>query len=324
MRLNRALYSSFQRAGGFSFAKYLSRNHPKVLMFHRISVNGENGSVPVDIFRKQVRAIKDGFNAVTVNELVKLSDKNLIKNSIAITFDDGYSDFMEYAFPILQEEGVSATLFITTGFVNGDLWLWPDQIRYALSRRDGKTVSVDGLPEVFTINDSLDYCWNNVADYCLTLDSVGRNRLIKDLYGSLDLDMPKLAPKEYMAVSWSDLKQMHSLGLELGSHSYSHPILSNLTVKEIKFELEESKRMIAKNLSIDVDGFCYPNGMPNDFNRAAKDALYELGYKCAVTAFPSKKPLADLYQIGRYNGGSSLDEFYKTIYGLKYLSMFLR
>ncbi len=59
-----------------------------------------------------------------------------LKNAVVITVDDGYLDFYEIAFPALREAGLPATLFLTTRFVDGDIWLWPDQVRYILEHSE--------------------------------------------------------------------------------------------------------------------------------------------------------------------------------------------
>jgi peptidoglycan/xylan/chitin deacetylase (PgdA/CDA1 family) len=95
-----------------------------VLMYHEIAEASETGSrlavSPAD-FAAQLGYLRGaGFTAITASELSaglagdigKLPDR-----PIALTFDDGYADFHSRALPALDDHGCTATLFVTTGWV---------------------------------------------------------------------------------------------------------------------------------------------------------------------------------------------------------------
>lgn len=322
MSFKNILFNIGKPCGLFSVTKHIARAHPRILMYHRISGSSGGKNLPVDIFRKQIQTIKKTFNPTTIPDLISSCiEGNPIKDAVVVTFDDGYHDFADYAFPILQEERVPAVLFATTGFINGDLWLWPDQIMYAVENRGNQSVSFPGASGTLDKNLSDDECWNYIADFCLTLPPEERNEVICQLYRNIDLDIPNEAPDRFRSLSWQQVKEMQALGLTVESHSYSHPILTKLTDQEIINELKKSKEMIQTNLGCKVQGFCYPNGMKSDFDFRVKNALIELGYSWGVTAYPTLSPLADLFEISRYNAGASMEDFFKTVFGVKYLSM---
>jgi len=316
------LYDFGKPCGLFYATKWIAKSHPRILMYHRISGTTGNGEFPVDVFRSQIKTLKKWFNPVSISQLISsFSVGRSIQNAVVVTFDDGYYDFAEYAFPILQEEGVPVTLFATTGFINDDLWLWPDQILYALESCERRPICVDGIKGLSDSNLNNKECWNIIADHCLTLSSEKRDIVIRNLYRSLDLVIPSRAPERFRPLSWSQIKDMQKFGLTVGSHSYSHPVLSKLSDQQIYNELNLSKEMIERNLDCSVEGFCYPNGMKCDFDCRVKSTLIEIGYKWAVTAYPTPSPLADLFEISRYSAGASMEQYFKTVFGLKYLSM---
>ena len=77
---------------------------------------------------------KKHFPLVTLANLAGQIKSGIVEPGQAvITVDDGYRDFYDIAFPVLREEGVPATFFVTTGFIDGQIWLWPDLLEYALS-----------------------------------------------------------------------------------------------------------------------------------------------------------------------------------------------
>ncbi|HSM58669.1 MAG TPA: polysaccharide deacetylase family protein [Candidatus Sulfomarinibacteraceae bacterium] len=99
-----------------------------ILMYHYISEPPEDAdeyrtdlSVSPENFRRQMRYLADnGFTTVSLYDLslAVTARKALPEKPIILTFDDGYLDNYENAFPILQEFGFHGTFFIVTEFVD--------------------------------------------------------------------------------------------------------------------------------------------------------------------------------------------------------------
>lgn len=257
---------------------------------------------------------------MTLQELIQAHDEGRVpEHAVVITFDDGYRDFAELAFPIMQELDIPVTLFVTTGFVSGELWLWPDQLRYALSKTEVCKIELVGLQGELEIQKQPVRCWHRIADYCMTLPNNEKLRLIDELYSRLGIVKPRYAPDNYRALSWKQIRDMVGRGLEVGSHSYSHPILTHLDDDELDIELNSSKAHIERELGITAMAFCYPNGQPVDFDDRVQAAVRAAGYSYAITAYPGKKPLSDRWALNRYSVNNSFDIFERTVYGMTYL-----
>ncbi|RBP25687.1 polysaccharide deacetylase [Marinobacter pelagius] len=308
--------------GALKVSKYLSRHHPKILMYHRVSDNINERALAVELFRKHINIIKKDFHPMTLRSLLEANENGAIpNNAVALTFDDGYSDFAEQAFPILRDAKVPATLFVTTGFVDRDIWLWPDQIRYAIDNTNKHVLNHPAFHEQFYVKSNPKRIWNIFADYCLKIQNDEKIDLIEELFSSLEVHFPEKAPKEYEAVSWDQIKRMVADGLDVGSHSNSHPILTKVHQDQLISELETSKKILEKKLGRTIDIFCYPNGQDSDFDENIKSAIQSCGYKYAVCAYPAKYPLQDKMNINRYPAGESIDAFQKRVYGLNFLTM---
>ena len=117
-------------------------------MYHRFAAESSPHAVGVREFEYQVKEIARLFRPKTMRELAEelVSPQRAQPGSVAITVDDGYADFHEYALPVLKRNGVAATVFVTTGFVDRQLWLWPDVIEYALEHGTKPRFSL-ALPE---------------------------------------------------------------------------------------------------------------------------------------------------------------------------------
>jgi peptidoglycan/xylan/chitin deacetylase (PgdA/CDA1 family) len=82
-------------------------------------------------------------------------------------------------------------------------------------------------------------------------------------------------------LSWSEIEEMSTNGISLGSHTLSHDSLAGLTLGEAKREIQESKRRLEERLSQTVELFSYPYGTVRDFNEDVKTLVAESGYTCA-------------------------------------------
>jgi len=89
-----------------------------VLTYHRIRDDGEDPDISVSSkeFEKQITYLKKYFNIISLNTLVDNIEKqtNIVRDNIAITFDDGYKDNFLNAYPILKKYQMPATIFLVS------------------------------------------------------------------------------------------------------------------------------------------------------------------------------------------------------------------
>jgi peptidoglycan/xylan/chitin deacetylase (PgdA/CDA1 family) len=102
-----------------------------VLTYHSIDGSGSPISVDETTFRRQLSSLVSG--AVVGRTLEDLLGSSPADNAVALTFDDGYANFAEVAWPLLRDHGVPATLFVVTDFV-GRSRAWNDGPGYGLPR----------------------------------------------------------------------------------------------------------------------------------------------------------------------------------------------
>jgi len=322
MTLNDLIYRFVRPLGGLQVAKYLARRHPRILMYHRIASNASRGALDVEVFRHQIQTIKKEFNPISLEDLMIAHEHGGVPdNAVVITFDDGYADFYENAFPVLREEGIPCTLFVTTGFVNGHLWLWPDRLRFCVDQTRCDHVCFPEIEKKLSTPQDRHEAWNALADHCLELPDQDKNIFIQRVADQLKVKLPPNAPDQYKGLNWDQVREISSAGIEIGSHSVSHPILTSLDPHELERELVVSRETIETEIEKPVKAFCYPNGQPVDINERVKSAVRSAGYQYALVAFPDSMPLVDFWAIHRYPGSTSNAMFEKIIYGLIYLRL---
>ena len=102
--------------------------------------------------------------------------------------------------------------------------------------------------------------------------------LLQQLAERAAVNIPKAPVAPFTAVTWEQLKEMQSEGLDIGSHTVTHPILSSLNNEEITHELMSSGENIQSKLGKYPSGLCYPNGRLIDINNQVIAQAKKSGY----------------------------------------------
>ena len=295
------------------FAKWLTRNTPKIMMYHSFSECEKNGYVSKQHFEWQLQTIKRHSTPVSLIDLATAYEnkKPVPKNAVVITIDDGYKNVYDYAFPLLKKYQIPATFFVTTNFIDQTDWLWPDKVKWLLNNTNTKETHIefDGF--------RTELCFGALNHLCLNLENAKKLRFIEHLAKQLDVTLPVNTPSEFAACTWQELKEMQSNGIEVGSHTLSHPSLGQVSVDQAHLEIEQSLAVINSNLGDVARTFCYPNGQPTDYNASILKIVEAAGYKAGVTAFPDILELKKAFAWRRYNGGGNREHFLKVINGVE-------
>jgi hypothetical protein len=121
-RLKRGARRLADASGAFAVARRLTRHLPRILMYHQFSAPGSAPSdgTPADLFREQLLHITRCYEPIRLQDLARahVNGQSLPARSVAITIDDGHTSFRRWAFPLLQEFGVPATLFVVSDLLS--------------------------------------------------------------------------------------------------------------------------------------------------------------------------------------------------------------
>ncbi|MBI48401.1 MAG: polysaccharide deacetylase [Marinobacter sp.] len=325
-----SLFSKVVRSAGplgaYALARHLCKNQPRILMYHRFhSGNGIDG-----FFESQVRHIKNHYQPFSLVGLLAHIDKHgsVPKHAIVVTVDDGYRDFYQEAFPVLHKHGVPATLFATTGFIDGRLWLWPDKVSWILNHaekiRENTKVGPVFMEASLIRQDIAGHYWQSLIDHALSIPDQEKHDLIHFLANALEVDLPEQAPDVYAPCSWSELWEMQSAGIEIGGHTVTHPTLGQVTPEQAHAEIVGCRDELNEHLGERARTFCYPNGQPSDFQDFLLSIVRESGFYGAVTAFPDAKGIRERFAMRRHACGDDDFQFQKAVSGIEYLGQKLR
>lgn len=315
--------------GGYALARRLTAQEPRILMYHRFSEQPSNGAVSAGRFAEQLSYVREHFNPITLNQLVAglFGGQQLPPNAVVLTVDDGYADFHDIAWPILRQYGVPATLFVATGFINRDLWLWPDQMSWILRQApDSEDPFVRPGLSLTGQAAQADYAgqWERLNDYCLSVSDSDKHATLEALATHWELVLPEQPPKSSKACTWAQLKAMEAQGIEIGGHTVTHPSLGQVTGENARWEIRHCQKMLEEHLGEKVRPFCYPNGTAKDFDERVKRSVQEAGFSCAVAAYHDAAGTQDRWALRRHSGAQDWFQFYKATNGVELLGNRLR
>lgn len=282
------------------------RNRLSILIFHRV-LPAPDPLLPGEVHAAQFDAIcgwlREGFNVLPLDEAVnRLRAHSLPPRALAITFDDGYADNHEVAWPILRRHGLSATFFIATGFLDGGR-MFNDSVIEAVRRTAATQLDVRALAlkdlDVLPVHD-LQARRQTIA--CL-LDAVKYEPqpLRDELVGALAERAGVPLPSDLMMRS-DQVLALHRGGMQIGAHTRSHPILAKVEDLALRDEIFGGKSDLEALTGSPVTLFAYPNGKPfSDYLANSVSAVREAGFEAAVsTAWGVARPEDDPLQLPRF------------------------
>jgi peptidoglycan/xylan/chitin deacetylase (PgdA/CDA1 family) len=184
----------------------------------------------------------------------------------ALTFDDGWRDNFEHAFPVLRHHAAPATIFLVSGMTGTDLEFWPNR----LARRLAQLRPGEGLPDPLgrLLAPVIEHAHSAGAWSLQDLDrAVVLSKQLGDeqVGAALDAVPAGIAPTAITraVLNNDELRTMAASGLvRFGSHTRTHRrFRSDLPPEVLEREIAGSHAEIAESVgSAGVGVFCYPNG----------------------------------------------------------------
>jgi peptidoglycan/xylan/chitin deacetylase (PgdA/CDA1 family) len=288
-----------------------------ILMYHRVD---ELSSDPFSLavtpqrFAEHMEALRKYSRPTSLRQLTKiLQQGKRPRRAVVVTFDDGYTDNLYNAKPVLERYDIPATVFVTTGHI-GDRreFMWDELERLLLqpgTLPEALLFKVNGESFQWELGQAASY---SEADYQLhrrwtteERDDPGpRQTLYRSLHRLLK-PLPEVEQQKSLnqLLAWAgaaadgrpthrtmtsdEVRRLAEGGLvEVGSHTVTHPVLSQLSSASQRHEIQASKAHLEEILGEPVRSFAYPFGGEADYSVETANILREAGFDCACSNFP--------------------------------------
>lgn len=279
----------------------------EVYMFHRVMPNDKSIkpiaelSVTPSRFEQFIKDRIDKLDFISVDEMysVMKNKQKRTKPFAVITFDDGYSDNYEFAYPILKKYNVPFCIYLSVNLVNkGEkVWNYP-LIAERIVRNN----------EYLELADGTQYCCQTDEDKDKTfmaLKSWILNQPYDKLQDEFIIQFEKYLNDDVFVaetLTWSRVEEMSEDSLcTFGSHTMSHCRLSFSEQDWLEYELSESKKEIESHIGEPVEHLSYPYGWKTDVSLAAAEYANKAGYKTAMISWGGtvRKYDRDMYHVKR-------------------------
>jgi peptidoglycan/xylan/chitin deacetylase (PgdA/CDA1 family) len=296
--------------------RWIRKDAPLVLSYHRVvddfSLHSQD-SIPamlisVAMLERQLDWIGSRYRFVSLDELATSlqGKKSFPKPLAAVTFDDGYQDVYDHAWPLLKRKGIPAALFVVTDVIGTSKLQYHDKLYLLLVMAFASKVPSprELLASLLALDipplDPQNF-GNGDVDYSKAVNSllgVLPQCEIERLIGLLEKQTGLVpGPREAQhALTWEMVKKMHQSGVVVGSHTRTHAVLPNESQEKIRDEIEGSRRELEQRLGARILHFAYPDGR---FNDSTVKALASSGYRFAYTTGPIRRSDCPLLTIPR-------------------------
>jgi peptidoglycan/xylan/chitin deacetylase (PgdA/CDA1 family) len=297
----------------------MTRRSARIVMYHRFSASDAPRRTSAATFEEQVKFLSRYYAPCRMDHLLDRLDAsdNRGKGLVALTVDDGYRDFLEFAYPVLERYGVPVTLYVTTDFIDGR-WLWFDALRHLVTCADTGSyvlpLATGGVRFTLSTPATRELAWHRLGDAFLALSSSERAGAMTALENVLGVLVPAQPSADSQPMTWAELRGLDPTLVEIGSHTCSHPNLSKCSESEITYELLESKARIEHEIRRPVRSFAYPNGQPGDYSPQVAGAVERAGYSSGVVAHGALvRSGAVRFALQRLSAPAQYPEFCRTI-----------
>jgi peptidoglycan/xylan/chitin deacetylase (PgdA/CDA1 family) len=280
------------RLGGRHLSKLARWSGVLALNYHRI---GDAAGSPYDHnlysatqdgFAEQMAFLARHFHVIGPEDLAGLTDAPKGRH-VLVTFDDGYRDNFETAFPVLRAQGVRATFFVTAGFLDDGLLAWWDEIAWMVRHATRSRLPAGEWlkTELSTDNIHLEATIHALLKQYKSLDATRCADFVSWLAQATGSGRcpPDDARKTWM--TWDMVREMRAAGMTIGGHTVHHPVLSRLGPEQQAAEVIGTGERLRAELGEPMRWFAYPVGGRDAFDIHTRRALELAGVDLAFSYY---------------------------------------
>jgi peptidoglycan/xylan/chitin deacetylase (PgdA/CDA1 family) len=259
------------------------------------------------VFERQIAFLARHYGCISMDQLLEAlgAGRPLPRNAVVVTFDDGYRDNYDVAFPILRRHKVPAMFYVTTGALEGGEPLWPSEARY-LVHQAGSEITGPFPARRYDLGTPAlrERAARDLKLWLVALPTGQRQDALRELRRHTGVDLRVL--RDGM-MTWTHVREMQKGGMHFGSHTVTHPLLPSIPLAEARAEIAGSKQALEAELGGTVRHFSYPNPSGGiHWTPAVREIVREAGFATSVTSQSGYvQPGDDVLTIHRLNPSHS-------------------
>jgi peptidoglycan/xylan/chitin deacetylase (PgdA/CDA1 family) len=234
-------------------------------------------------FDAQLETIAARFRVINSSELLELIEggAGITEPLAMISFDDGYEDNYSKAFPLLAARNLPAIFFLPTNFIGTANIPWWDAVAWLVRNTDENILQLRGLGEPITV-ETVDIARSirQVLRWFKGRPNTSSIEKLEELAVACNCELEADAASA-LFMTWDQAREMLNAGMDIGSHTLSHQILSDLNLDEQREELSRSKSILETEIGSEVSVLAYPAGGLDSYTRETARLARGCGYRAA-------------------------------------------
>jgi peptidoglycan/xylan/chitin deacetylase (PgdA/CDA1 family) len=284
--------------GGLASVHHLVNKDIKILAYHRVLPREPEEGFPYDLelvsawadeFDWQMAYLAKHYQVITCHELAGFMDAGVWpdKPCVMVTFDDGYLDNHDVALPILQRHGLPAVVFVTTGYIGGEGTFWYDQLVHEVLHSQANRLMLTPGGEHVDLGHgeaARRVACTRLLRHMKRVSNDERLATLARWHDDLGVNSKPDPASQHRPMNWTHVKALSDAGVEIGSHTVTHPVLSRIQdVEHLKREFAASKEAIEAHLGKPVLSVAYPTGGRTAYTEQVMACAEQCGYRFAFT-----------------------------------------
>lgn len=237
-------------------------------------------------FDRQMLFLKRHFDIAHPEDLEMLQAQRRGRH-VVVTFDDGYRDNYDHAFPVLKAHGIPATFFVSTGFLDAPRLAAWDEIAWMVRSSPER-----GLPPGKWFGEDIRFDEPHRERAVRRLVARYKQLSEDEVAGFLDHLAERTRSGRFPAaqagdcwMTWDMVRTMHAAGMRIGGHTVNHPVLAHLPHARQQQEIHGCAERLKDELGMPMTIFSYPFGYVGTFNEETRACLREQGVQVAFSFY---------------------------------------
>ncbi len=229
--------------------------------------------------------VERGFEVLSLGEVEqRLSEGDFDRPFACFTFDDGYRDNKQYAYPIFHRYGLPFAIYVPTDFPDGRGDLWWLKLEKVVSALTTVEVKMHGAWTSFECRTRAqkETAFDQIYWWLRSIPETEARDVVNDLCRLHEIDVETLCSD--LVMNWHEIRDLASDPLvTIGAHTRRHFALAKLSASEARLEIEDSVRRLEAELGRPCRHFSFPYGDAGSAGPREFEMVCELGLKTAVT-----------------------------------------
>lgn len=298
--------NTLHAVGLTSILRMKKANRLTVLSLHRISDERNFFWDPISpkAFDQLLGYVKCHYQVVTFSDLLDDTNLNGSKPLMILSFDDGYYDFYENALPLLTKHGLSANHNVVNACCEKGHVIWTERLNgvFQFAMQEKVDLAVEFPSQKIALRR---FAGNWMQFYLATFKELLNQPLSPRLEVITNMEQQIDYRHKVKMMNWEEVKECSQNGVEIGSHTMNHDVISTLDDKAIlKHELIDSKNDLEQKLDVPIQVLALPNGQ---VGKSAHEVFRESGYKFVLHVDDRSMPISEINTKAGYSDISRIN-----------------